>query len=113
MAEKLAASAKLSSDEKASTYDAIASTLREKLPTDVKQFKSYFVALLADKEYSKVLDSIARVDKSFKLVSSFDRVDSRKPRPLRSNFRDRNRPYPSRPPFGPPSPLLPDYNKRN
>jgi hypothetical protein len=53
------------SREKASTNNAIASTLREKLPTDVKQFKAYFVALVADKEHSKVLDSIARVDESF------------------------------------------------
>ena len=32
------------------TYDIIASTLREKLKTPKKQFKAYFVVLLADKE---------------------------------------------------------------
>ena len=66
MAEKLATAAKLSGHEKASTYDAIACTLREKLPFNKKQFKAYFVALLADKEYAKVLEAVAKVDKSFK-----------------------------------------------
>ena len=66
MAEQLPAAAKLSGHEKASTYDAIACTLREKLPFNKKQFKAYFVALLADKEYAKVLEAVAKVDKSFK-----------------------------------------------
>ena len=66
MAEQLATAAKLSGHEKASTYDAIACTLREKLPFNKKQFKAYFVALLADKEYAKVLEAVAKVDKSFK-----------------------------------------------
>ena len=66
MAEQLATAAKLSGHEKASTYDAIACTLREKLPFNKKQFKAYFVALLADKEYAKVLEVVAKVDKSFK-----------------------------------------------
>ena len=66
MAEQLATAAKLSGHEKASSYDAIACTLREKLPFTEKQFKAYFVALLADKEYAKVLEAVAKVDKSFK-----------------------------------------------
>ena len=66
MAEQLATAAKLSGHEKASTYDAIACTLREKLPFNKKQFEAYFVALLADKEYAKVLEAVAKVDKSFK-----------------------------------------------
>ena len=66
MAEQLATAAKLSGHEKAPTYDAIACTLREKLPFNKKQFKAYFVALLADKEYAKVLEAVAKVDKSFK-----------------------------------------------
>ena len=66
MAEQLATAAKLSGYEKASTYDAIACTLREKLPFNKKQFKAYFVALLADnKEYAKVLEAVAKVNKSF------------------------------------------------
>ena len=39
MAEQLATAAKLSGHEKTSTYDAIACTLREKLPFNKKQFK--------------------------------------------------------------------------
>ena len=66
MAEQLATAAKLSGHEKATTFDAIACTLREKLPVSKKQFKAYFVALLADKEYAKVLEAVAKVDKSFK-----------------------------------------------
>ena len=50
MAEQLATAAKLLGHEKAPTFDAIACTLREKLPVSKKQFKAYFVALSADKE---------------------------------------------------------------
>lgn len=66
MAEQLAMAAKLSGHEKASTFDAIACTIREKLPVSKKQFKACFVALLADKENAKVLEDVAKVDKSFK-----------------------------------------------
>ena len=66
LAEQLATAAKLSGHEKAFTYDAIACTLREKLPFNKKQFKAYFVALLADKEYAKILEAVAKVDTSFK-----------------------------------------------
>ena len=57
LAEQLASVAKVSSYEKASTYDIIACTLREKLAVPKKQFKAYFVAFLADKEYAKVLEA--------------------------------------------------------
>ena len=53
MAEQLVTTAKLAGDEKAPTYNAIVCTLREKLSVPKKQFKAYFVALLADKEYAK------------------------------------------------------------
>ena len=66
MAEQLATAAKLSGHEKAPTFDAIACTLGEKLPVSKKQFKAYFVALLADKEYSKVLEAVVKVDTSFR-----------------------------------------------
>ena len=66
MAEQLATDAKLTGHEKASTFDAIACALREKLPVSKKQFEAYFVALLAHKEYAKVLKVVAKVDKAFK-----------------------------------------------
>ena len=47
LAEQLAS---VSRHEKASAYDVIACTLREKLAVPKKQFKAYFVALLAEKE---------------------------------------------------------------
>ena len=72
-AEQLATAAKLAGDEKASTYDATACTLREKLPVPKKQLKAYFVALLADKEYAKVLEAVAKGDKSFKTSASSSR----------------------------------------
>ena len=66
LVEQLATSSKINNDEKAHTYSAILSTLREKLSSPTKQFKAYYVALLADKEYSKLLDTVAKVDKVFK-----------------------------------------------
>ena len=49
VADQLATSARLSGNYKAPTYDAIASTLRDKLYTSKMQFKVYFATLLADK----------------------------------------------------------------
>ena len=79
MAEQLASVAKVSSHEKASTYNVIACTLREKLAVPKKQFKAYFVALLADKEYAKVLEAVFKVDKSFKTTPSSSSAASRQP----------------------------------
>ena len=55
MAEQLAIAAKLSGHEKAPTFDAIACTLREKLPVSKKHFKAYFVALLQIRSTRKFL----------------------------------------------------------
>lgn len=70
MAEQLATAAKLAGDEKATTYNAIAGTLWEKLPVSKNQFKAHTVALLADKEYAKVLEAVTKGDKSFKTSAS-------------------------------------------
>lgn len=77
LAEQLASTAKVKSHEKAPTFDVIACTLREKLSVSKKQFKSYFVALLADKEYAKVLEAVSKVDKAFKVTSSAPSASSR------------------------------------
>ncbi len=66
LSEQLAASARLASDPKAPSYEAIASTLRQKIGSPVDQFKAYFSALLADKEYSRILHAVHKVDKAFK-----------------------------------------------
>ena len=65
-AEELASVAKSSSDPKAATYDIIASTWREKLHVPAEQFKAYFLALLADKDFSRVIETVSKVDKSFR-----------------------------------------------
>ena len=64
-AEELASVAKSSSHPKAASYDVIASTLREKLHVPAEQCKAYFLALLADKDFSRVIETISKVDKSF------------------------------------------------
>ena len=66
MVQQLATAAKLSGHKKASIFDAMACTLGEKLPASKKQFKAYFVALLANKEFVKVLEAVAKLDKSFR-----------------------------------------------
>jgi len=48
------------------SYDVIASTLREKPRVAAEQFKAYFLALLADKDYSRVIATVSKVDKSFR-----------------------------------------------
>ena len=66
LAEELVSVAKTTSDTKAASYDIIATTLREKIHVPKEQFKAYFVALLADKEYTRIFDTIAKVEKSFR-----------------------------------------------
>lgn len=74
MAEQLAVSARLTSHPKAASYDVIAALLRDKLSCPISQFKAYFSALLADKEYGRILDAVNKVDKAFKTHASERRV---------------------------------------
>ena len=64
LAEQLAAIARSSNHAKASFYDLAASSLRERLSVQNGHFKAYFLALLAEKDYSTVLESLAKVEKS-------------------------------------------------
>jgi hypothetical protein len=69
LAEQLTVTARLVAHQKAPSYDVIASTLRQKLPCSVAQFKAYFTALLADKDYGRILyalHKVHKVDKAFK-----------------------------------------------
>ena len=50
--------------EKATFLAAATHALRDRLEKPVEQFQAYFMALFSDKDYSKVLDSSAKVDKS-------------------------------------------------
>ena len=47
----------------AASYDVIASTLKEKLHVPAEQFKAYFLALLADQDFSRVIETVSEVDK--------------------------------------------------
>lgn len=70
LAEQLASVAKSTAHEKATNFDFISASLREKMHCLVMQFKAYFLALLADKEFTKIIDTISKVDKSFARLSS-------------------------------------------
>jgi len=64
LAEQLAAIPRSSSHANASFYDLAASSLRERLSVQNGHFKAHFLALLAEKDYSTVLESLAKVEKS-------------------------------------------------
>lgn len=87
IAESLASDAKQNSHPKASFLSMASQTMRGYLDKDPKQFRAYFLALFAEKEYTQVLDRIPKVDKS--LLA--DRTSSQFPpdrssgRPLRSS----------------------------
>ena len=69
--------AKTTSDTKAASYDIIATNLREKIHVPKEQFKAYFLALLADKEYTRIFDIIAKVEKSFRRPTPYFRTQAR------------------------------------
>ena len=69
--------AKTTSDTKAASYDIIATTLREKIHVPKEQFKAFFLALLADKEYTRIFDTIAKVEKSFRRPTPYFRAQAR------------------------------------
>jgi len=63
MAESLASDAKQHSHPKASFLSMAPQTMRGCLDKDPKQFRVYFLALFAEKEYTQVLDRVSKVDK--------------------------------------------------
>ena len=48
---------------------AAAQALRDRLDKPLEQFQAYFLALFSDKDYAKVLDSIANVDKALRVAT--------------------------------------------
>ena len=82
MAERLSHVAHSTKHPKATVYDITVETLREKLHSPRDPFKAYFLALLAEKEYSGILDSLSKVDKLFKKK---ERRDVNQPAPVASN----------------------------
>lgn len=87
LAEAAAREAHRVHDSKASFLDAAIQTLRSHVSISLDKFQAYFTALFCDKDYTKILECIARVDKVFQTKapasrSSVERPDS--PRPARS-----------------------------
>ena len=91
LAEDLVAAAQKAKHEKANFLSAATRALRDRLDKSREQFQAYFMALFSDKDYSKVLDSIAKVDKSLcaagpsTSTSSASRPNEKNPR-LVCNF---------------------------
>ena len=66
MAESLSSDAKQNSHPKASFLSMASQTMRGYLDKDPKQFRAYFLALFAEKEYTQALNRISKVDKSLR-----------------------------------------------
>lgn len=71
LAEQLATTSRLKVDDDVFVYNAISLLFCKKscLPV-LSSFRSYYVALLADKEHSKVLNTVVKVDNTFKKQDS-------------------------------------------
>ena len=68
MADDLVASAKeLKKHDKAPFLAAAAQALRDRLEKPIDQFQAYFLALFSEKDYTKVLDAITKVDKALEV----------------------------------------------
>lgn len=80
MAERLLHIAKAADHPKATIFDITVVALREKMYVPVEHFKAYFLALLAEKEYSTILDAMAKVDKLLKKKNATADNGLQKPR---------------------------------
>ena len=116
LAQALTYCAKDTNHKSAGFYTAALQELRSRLDRPVKEFKTFFLALFADKDYTKVLDSVAKVEKSLHRPPKTRpelRVQNqsrcyRCGRPGHYANRCRQRPYPTTNPRAqqPPKPLL-------
>ena len=52
-------------DKKADYYSTVHVKLLERISRTAEQFKSYVLSLLADRDYEKIIDAVAKVDKAF------------------------------------------------
>ena len=52
-------------DKKADYYSTVHVKLLERISRPAEQFKSYVLSLLADRDYEKIIDAVAKVDKAF------------------------------------------------
>ena len=65
MVEQLKNVAQQVKDKKADFYATVFSSLQERIDRPLEHFRSYVLSLLGDREYEKVVDSIAKVDRAF------------------------------------------------
>ena len=83
MAEAASTEAHRINNPKTSFLDAACQALRAQLDKPTDKFQAYFLALFSDKDYTKVLECIAKVDKTFKSnasASSSNAPSARSPR---------------------------------
>ena len=78
-------------DTKAAYYAGIYSALQERFSKPIKQFKNYLLALLRDKDSGKIIEAIAKVDKSHEKVAPtanghFHYTPLPRPRPLMQQY---------------------------
>ena len=57
-------------DKKADYYASVHSKLMERISKPIDQFKSYILALLGDRDYEKIVESLAKVDKACQEMSA-------------------------------------------
>ena len=57
-------------DKKADYYASVHSKLMERISKAVDQFRSYILALLGDRDYEKIVESLAKVDKACEEMST-------------------------------------------
>ena len=90
--------ARLNHHPKAVFLSAAVQTLRGHLSRSTQIFQAYFLASFVDKDYTKVLDSIAKVDKSLRSKSIRPRLNlsTSRFRPIMCQFRRNPPPYGSR-----------------
>ena len=82
--------AKESKHERSGFFNAVLFAVQEKMAVPEAMFKHYLLALLCDKDHEKVLDAIAKVDKSLSSsVAAQVPSDSPAPGPVRSRGRGR------------------------
>ena len=57
-------------DKKADYYASVHSKLLERISKPIDQFRSYIFALLGDRDYDKIVESLAKVDKACQEMSA-------------------------------------------
>eukprot|EP00794_Sanderia_malayensis_P002618 gene2618-3031_t len=53
-------------DKKAEYYSGVHTILQERVDKPVEQFRDYVLSLLGGKDYDRIIDSVAKIDKTFK-----------------------------------------------